>query len=217
MNLPAEVLKSRERVLDDGVVVAVRMGERDPVLEACHAAAAGGLRIFEITLTTPRALDIMARLSSSGDLLVGAGTVLSVEQVDAVARAGARFVLSPVFDPEIVDAAHARGLLAVPGAATPREILAAHRHGATLVKVFPAGALGGPAFLRAVRGPLPDVPLVPTSGPDSQTIGEYVAAGAVAVGVGAEVFLPGLEPSAIERAAARVREAMDRARYAPSA
>jgi 2-dehydro-3-deoxyphosphogluconate aldolase/(4S)-4-hydroxy-2-oxoglutarate aldolase len=217
MNLPAEALETRRRILDDGVILCVRMVEGDRVIEACHAAVAGGLRIFEITLTTPDALDVMARLASHEDLVVGAGTVLSAEQVHAVAGAGARFLLSPVFDPAVVDAAHRAGLLAVPGAATPREILAAHRHGASLVKVFPAGALGGPSLLRALRGPLPDVALVPTSGPTSETMSEYVAAGAVAVGVGAEVFPPGLEPGAIKRAAERVRAAMDRARYASSA
>ncbi len=121
-------------------------------------------------------------------------------------------MFSPIFDPEVVDEAHRLGLLAVPGTATPTEILAAHRHGARLVKVFPSGALGGPDFVRAVRGPLPDVPLVPTSGPTAETLGDYLAAGAAAVGVGAEIFPAGLDPREIEAAACRVRAAFESAR-----
>jgi len=111
-----------------------------------------------------------------------------------------------------VHEAHRLGLLAVPGTATPTEILAAHRGGARLVKVFPSGALGGPEFLRAVRGPLPHVPLVPTSGPNAGNLHEYLAAGAVAVGVGREVFPPGFTLQSVEAASRRVREALDAAR-----
>ena len=199
-------------VLADGVFLCVRFGPGVPVIDACRAAARGGLRLLEITLTTPGALEVIGELSREEGLLVGGGTVLSRADARAVAAAGGRFALSPVFDTGVVDEAHALGLLAVPGAATPREILAAHRHGARLVKVFPAGALGGPGFLRAVRGPLPDVKLVPTSGPTAQTIGEYVAAGAAAVGVGGEVFPPGFTLAQAEAAARRVREAMNAAR-----
>jgi 2-dehydro-3-deoxyphosphogluconate aldolase/(4S)-4-hydroxy-2-oxoglutarate aldolase len=138
--------------------------------------------------------------------------VLDPPAVDAVAEAGGRFVMSPVFSPEVVRSAHRRGVLAVPGAATPTEILAARRAGASLVKVFPAGLLGGPDFLRTVRGPLPDVPLVPTSGPNVANVADYVAAGAVAVGMGREVFPPGFRLEDVEEAARRVRDAMDRAR-----
>jgi len=121
-------------------------------------------------------------------------------------------VLSPVFDPEVVDEAHRLGLLAVPGTSTPTEILAAHRHGARLVKVFPAANLGGAAYLRTIRGPLPGIPLVPTNGITADTIVEYVEAGAVAVGVGGEVFSKDFKMEHIEEAARRIRHAMDTAR-----
>ncbi len=210
---PAErISRTRERLLRDGVILCVRMGEGDAVLESCEAAARGGLRTLEVTLTTPNALDIIRTLAPREDLLVGAGTVLSRQAVRSVAGAGGKFVLSPVFDPEVLDEAHRVGVLAVPGAATATEILTAHRFGAPLVKVFPAGPLGGPAFLRAVRGPLPDIPLIPTSGPTSETIADYVAAGAVAVGVGGEVFPPKHTLESVEQASRRVRQAMDRAR-----
>lgn len=206
------IARTRERLLDDGVILCIRMGEGDAVLESCEAAARGGLRTLEVTLTTPNALDIIRTLASRQDLLVGAGTVLSRQAVRNVARAGGQFVLSPVFDPDVFEEAGRVGLLAIPGTATPTEILAAYRSGATLVKVFPAGPLGGPAFLRAVRGPLPEVPLIPTSGPTSETIADYVAAGAVAVGVGSEVFPPNYTLEFVEQAARRVRQAMDSAR-----
>jgi 2-dehydro-3-deoxyphosphogluconate aldolase/(4S)-4-hydroxy-2-oxoglutarate aldolase len=202
----------RERVLSDGVILCVRLGEGVQMVEACRAAAGGGLTVFEITLTTPGALKAIEVLSVDAGLTVGAGTALSPDDVRDVANAGGCFVLSPVFDPEVVGEAHQRGLLAVPGASTPTEILRVYRHGARLVKVFPAGALGGPGFLRAVRGPLPHVPLVPTNGPTAETIGDYMRAGAVAVGVGGEVFPPGFTLDAVEAAAARVRASMDRFR-----
>ncbi|MFH1277890.1 MAG: bifunctional 4-hydroxy-2-oxoglutarate aldolase/2-dehydro-3-deoxy-phosphogluconate aldolase [Candidatus Eisenbacteria bacterium] len=202
----------RERIVGDGVILCVRFGGMGGVVDACRAAARGGLRILEITLTTPGWSEVIEELSGDKDLSVGGGTVLTVEEVRAVANAGGQFALSPVFDPAVVDEALRLGLLPMPGAATPGEILAAHRHGAPLVKIFPAGALGGPDYIRAIRGPLPQVPLVPTSGPSSETIADYVAAGAVAVGVGREVFPPGFDLDGAEAAARRVRSAMDLAK-----
>ena len=120
--------------------------------------------------------------------------------------------MSPVLDPAVVEEAHRLGLLAVPGAGSATEILAAHRLGARLVKVFPSGPLGGPDFLRKVRGPLPDIPLVPTSGPTIDTVAEYVAAGAVAVGVGSEIVPEGFTLAGVEAAARRMRAALDAAR-----
>lgn len=213
MSIDPRIRNTADEVLADGVILCIRLGADAPisVIEACRAAARGGLRVLEVTLTTPGALDAIAELSGE-DVIVGGGTVLTAADVERVASAGGRFALSPVFDPEVVDAAHSHGLLAVPGASTPTEILAAWRHGALMVKVFPAGPLGGPAYLRAIRGPLPDIPLVPTSGATAETLHEYLAAGAVAVGVGNEVFPPGFTATSAEAAARRVREAMDRAR-----
>ena len=199
-------------VLDDGIFLAVRLGEGAPLLDACRAARRGGLTVLEITLTTPGALDAIRELAAEGGAVVGAGTVLTPEDARAVADAGGLFAMSPVLDPVVVEESHRLGLLAVPGAGTATEILAARRTGARLVKVFPAGPLGGPDFLRKIRGPLPDIPLVPTSGPSIATFADYVAAGAVAVGVGSEVFTPGLTVASVEAAARRTREAWDTAR-----
>jgi 2-dehydro-3-deoxyphosphogluconate aldolase/(4S)-4-hydroxy-2-oxoglutarate aldolase len=199
-------------VLADGVFLCVRLDPGTPIIEACSAAVRGGLKVLEITLTTPGAIDAIAHFAQAGEAIPGAGTALTVDDVRAVANAGGRFVMSPVFDPEVVDEAHRLGLLAVPGTSTATEILAAHRHGARLVKVFPAAALGGAAYIRAVRGPLPGIPLVPTNGITADTIVEYVEAGAVAVGVGGDVFSKDFRIAHVEEAARRIRHAMDTAR-----
>jgi 2-dehydro-3-deoxyphosphogluconate aldolase/(4S)-4-hydroxy-2-oxoglutarate aldolase len=199
-------------VLADGVFLCVRLGADTPLIEACSAAVRGGLKLLEITLTTPGAIEAIAHFANGGEAIAGGGTVLTVDDVRSVAHAGGRFVLSPVFDTEVVAEAHRLGLLAVPGTSTPTEILAAHRHGARLIKVFPAACLGGAAYIRAIRGPLPGIPLVPTNGITADTIVEYVEAGAVAVGVGGDVFSKEFNMDHIEEAARRVRHAMDSAR-----
>ncbi len=195
-------------VLEEGVVLCVRLGAGFPLVEACRAAVRGGLKALELTLTTPGILEAMKTLAASPGALAGGGTVLTPQEVRDVAAAGGRFVLSPVFNPEVVDEARRLGLLAVPGASTPTEILAAWRHGARLVKVFPSGPLGGPAYLRLIRGPFPDIQLLPTSGPTSETLGEYFKSGAAAVGIGPEVFPVGFTLESVEAAARRVRAAV---------
>lgn len=207
-NTSPAIERTREEILEDGVILCARMGDRDPIVDACRAAVLGELRVLEITLTTPGALKAIETLSTDGDAIVGAGTVLTVEQAREVKAAGGRFILSPVFDPLVVAEAHRLEMLAVPGTASPTEILAAFHCGARLIKVFPVGALGGPAFLRAVRGPFPDVPLVGTNGPTAENLGEYFAAGALAVGLGGEVFHDGYTLSSIEVSARRVRESV---------
>lgn len=213
MNEHDAIERTVRDVLADGVFLCVRLGADTPLVEACSAAVRGGLKLLEITLTTPGAMDAITHFAQSGEAIAGAGTVLTVQDVRAVAHAGGRFVLSPVFDPEVVDEAHRLGLLAVPGTSTPTEILTAHRHGARLVKVFPAASLGGAAYIRALRGPLPGIPLVPTNGITADTILDYVEAGAVAVGVGGDVFSKDFTFDHIEEAARRIRHAMDTARH----
>jgi 2-dehydro-3-deoxyphosphogluconate aldolase/(4S)-4-hydroxy-2-oxoglutarate aldolase len=181
-------------------------------VEACAAAVRGGLTVLEVTLTTPGALDAIAHFARVDGVVAGGGTVLTREDARAVAAAGGRFALSPVFDADVVDEAHRLGLLAVPGTATATEILNAHRHGARLVKVFPAAALGGAAYIRALRGPLPHIPLVPTNGITAQNVADYMEAGAVAVGVGGDVFPNNFTLDHVESAARRLRRAMDAAR-----
>jgi 2-dehydro-3-deoxyphosphogluconate aldolase/(4S)-4-hydroxy-2-oxoglutarate aldolase len=201
-------------VLADGVFLAVRLDDGAAAADACRAAIRGGLRVIEMTLTTPGALETIRRLAAEGEGVIGAGTVLTVEDARRVAECGARFAMSPVTDEDVIAESHRLGMLAVPGAGSATEILRAHRAGARLVKVFPCGPLGGPELLRKIRGPLPHVPLVPTSGPSADTLADYVAAGATAVGVGSEVFAPGFTPASVEGASRRLRAAMDGARAA---
>jgi 2-dehydro-3-deoxyphosphogluconate aldolase/(4S)-4-hydroxy-2-oxoglutarate aldolase len=208
-----KINQTRDRILDEGVILCIRLDDGAQVLDVCRAAMRGGLRVLEITLTTPRALETISTLAEEGEAIVGGGTVLTAEEARAVSAVGGVFALSPVFHPQVIDEAHLHGLLAVPGTASPAETLAAHRHGALLIKVFPAGPLGGPAYLKAIRGPLPETSLVPTSGPTAETVGEYFAAGAVAVGVGgAEIFPSGFTMKGVEEAARRVKEAVDQAK-----
>lgn len=216
MKFAEKVDATRDDILAEGVILCVRLDEGERVLDVCRAAIRGGLRVLEVTLTTPGALEVISTLADEGDAIVGGGTVLAVEEARAVAVVGGRFAFSPVYHPQVVDEAHLHGVMAVPGAATPAEVLAAHRHGVRMVKVFPAAALGGPAFLHALRGPLPDVALVPTSGPTAATAADYFAAGAVAVGVGtAEICPPGATMSDVTASARRVRKAVDAARERP--
>jgi 2-dehydro-3-deoxyphosphogluconate aldolase/(4S)-4-hydroxy-2-oxoglutarate aldolase len=212
MELENRINETRKAVLADGLILAVRLGVGVDVLEACRAAARGGLWVLEITLTTPGAFEVIAELAGDENLIVGGGTVLTEKDVERVATAGGCFALSPVFDPEVTRAAAQSGLLAIPGTATPREALEAYRCGSEIVKVFPSAALGGPEYLRALRGPLPDIGLIPTSGPNAENLDEYLAAGAIAVGVGREVFAAGFTPESIEQEARKLRRAMERAR-----
>jgi 2-dehydro-3-deoxyphosphogluconate aldolase / (4S)-4-hydroxy-2-oxoglutarate aldolase len=153
------------------------------------AIADGGVRAIEVTMTVPGAIALIGTLAASlpADILLGAGTVTDPDTARAVIDAGARYVVSPVFRPEVVAACHARGAAAAPGCFTPTEILDAHDLGADVVKVFPATALG-PQFIRDVRAPLPQVRLMPTGGVTLDNAGDWIRAGAVAVGVGSALL-----------------------------
>jgi len=156
---------------------------------AMDAAIRGGMRIVELTLTTPGALRIVSQLAGREGLVVGAGTVLLPAQARAAVEAGARFLVSPVMDPEIITVARELGVPVLPGVHTPTEMLAAHRAGAPLLKLFPAPA-GGPVWLRSVLAPLPFLRVVPTNGVDSDTAAAWLSAGAFAVGLTTALFDP---------------------------
>ncbi len=197
-----------------GGVVAIARGVTPETARAvADALATGGVGAFEITLNEPidRALrGIEAVAARSRGLEVGAGTVLTIKSAQAAIDAGATFLVMPHTDPELVDWAAARGIAALPGAATPTEILAAWRAGAAAVKVFPASSLG-PTFLREVRGPLPDIPLLPTGGVTADTAGAFIAAGAIAVGLGGWLIGDG-EPARVTTRARQVVAAVTAAR-----
>lgn len=187
------------------VVAILRAGDRDVGRAALAAAVRAGCRALEVTTTTPGALELIAELAADPRLTVGAGTVLTVEQTRACAAAGARFLVSPVVDAEVIAEAAALGCAALPGGHTPTELHAAYRAGAPLQKLFPSPA-GGPEWLRAVLAPLPMLRVVPTHGVDVDTVRAWLAAGAFAVGGVRAVFHPDdLAARAYDRVEARAR------------
>lgn len=173
-----------------GIIPIVRVDSSDVALRVAETLAASGLGIVEVTMTVPNAIDVIGAVSRriASDVLLGAGTVTTPDMVDAAVDAGCQFVVTPCFLPEVVERARHKKIAVLAGALTPTEIFLAHRAGADLVKVFPANAAGGPGYLRALKGPFPHVDLVPTGGVSLTTIGDYIKAGAAAVGVGGELI-----------------------------
>jgi 2-dehydro-3-deoxyphosphogluconate aldolase/(4S)-4-hydroxy-2-oxoglutarate aldolase len=154
---------------------------------AMEAAVRAGIRVVEFTLTTPGALERIAEFSKKDGIIVGAGTVLTIDEARAAVQHGARFLVSPVMDPAVIEAARRLGVAMMPGTHTPTEMFLAHRLGAQLVKLFPAPGIG-PSYVRACLGPLPFLKVVPTNGVDETNAGEWIAAGAHAVGLVACLF-----------------------------
>jgi 2-dehydro-3-deoxyphosphogluconate aldolase/(4S)-4-hydroxy-2-oxoglutarate aldolase len=191
---PAE---ERERVIREitaiGAVAVIRMQDPRAAVRTVDALHMGGLSAVEVTMTVPGALGVIEELARRADdgLLVGVGSVLDAETARRAVEAGARYVVSPVFKAEVVAEAHRLGVAAMPGAFTPTEILTAHEAGADVVKVFPSEALG-PAFFKGVLAPMPFLKLMPTGGVTPENAGDWIRAGAVAVGVGSALMDPRL-------------------------
>ena len=190
---------SRERIVraiqDLGVVAVIRIRDAGKLRAVVDAIAEGGVRVIEVTMTVPDAVGLIAKLAPSlpSNILLGAGTVTDAATARAVIDAGARFVVGPVFRPDVIAACHERDVPAAPGCFSPTEILDAHEQGADIVKVFPAAALG-PAYIKDVRAPLPQLKLMPTGGVTLDNAGDWIRAGAIAVGVGSAL----LDAQAIE-------------------
>jgi 2-dehydro-3-deoxyphosphogluconate aldolase/(4S)-4-hydroxy-2-oxoglutarate aldolase len=195
--MPATVLTDKAavvaRIKSEGAVAVIRTDSTERALAVAEAAIAGGFRAIEITYSFPAAVEVIATLARTNEdnLLIGAGTILNREQVDEAVGAGALFLVSPCVLPEVIDAAHERQIAILPGAFTPTEIYNAWSLGADIVKIFPAIRFG-PEYLRAVRGPLPHIPIMPTSGVDASNVAEWFRAGAVAVGAVSSVLDPEL-------------------------
>jgi len=172
-----------------GVVAVIRMKDPAKVQAVVDAIAEGGVKTIEVTMTVPGAIGLIAALAPRmpAGFVLGAGTVLDAETAAKVIDAGAQFIVSPIFRTSLITACHARGVAVTPGCFTPTEILEAWDAGADIVKVFPATALG-PGYIKDVRAPLPQVKLMPTGGVTVDNAGEWIAAGAVAVGVGSALL-----------------------------
>ena len=197
------------------VVAILRAADARRFLEVGRVLYEAGVRAVEVTLTSAGALAAFARLRAElpADALLGVGTVRSAADAERAVDAGATYLIAPDFRPEVVAWAVERGVPMVAGALTPTEVSAAWAAGATAVKVFPVSAVGGPAYLKAVRAPLPEVPLVPTGGVGGDDIGAYLAAGAVAVGIGSPLLGDAGDPGGdLAALAERARRAVAAAR-----
>jgi 2-dehydro-3-deoxyphosphogluconate aldolase/(4S)-4-hydroxy-2-oxoglutarate aldolase len=184
-------LNQLQHVLETGIVAVVRAPEPTHLVDVIRALAEGGVTVAEVTFTVPHALDVLkqARKELPGDVLLGAGTVLDPETARAAILAGAEFIVAPTVNLEVIRLCHRYDKLVMPGAFTPTEILTAWDAGADIVKVFPADNLG-PTFFKAIRGPLPQVRVMPTGGVDLQTAAAFLQAGACCLGIGSQLVEP---------------------------
>jgi 2-dehydro-3-deoxyphosphogluconate aldolase/(4S)-4-hydroxy-2-oxoglutarate aldolase len=173
-----------------GIIPVIRADSADAAKAVVEALVEAGLNVAEITMTVPRAIDAIASVAKHfGDkVLIGAGTVTDAETAKRAVDAGAEFIVSPCLVPDVIEAARRADVAVLPGALTPTEVFEAFRLGGDMIKIFPAQNLGGASYLRALRGPFPKIPLVPTGGVTIDNMTEMFDAGAAAVGVGSELI-----------------------------
>jgi len=176
------------RMIDCGIIAVVRTPSAETALKAVEAVMAGEMNTVEVTFTVPNAVEVIRTVAKSigPDVILGAGTVTDAEKAKAAIEAGARFIVAPNTDPDTITTAIALGAVAIPGALTPTEVVNAVHAGADAVKIFPASVFG-PSYIKALRGPLPDVKYVPTGGVELDNIADYVKAGAAMFGVGSNL------------------------------
>jgi 2-dehydro-3-deoxyphosphogluconate aldolase / (4S)-4-hydroxy-2-oxoglutarate aldolase len=182
--------QTREKILEIGIVPVVRAASFAEAMLAVEAVCAGGIPIVEVTMTVPGAIDVIAELARTAGsrMLVGAGTVLNVETAQRCIDAGAEFIVSPGFKANVVSLAKQSGKLMMAGALTPTEVIAAWEAGSDFVKIFPCGTVGGAKYIKALKAPLPQVPMVPTGGVNLETAADFIRAGADALGIGGELI-----------------------------
>ena len=179
----------KARIHELGIVPAIRVSSEEDALFAAEAVSSGGIAIVEVTTTVPNALEVIALLREKrAEMVVGAGTVLDTATAERAIAAGAHFLTSPNFDSKVMAVGQKAGVTVIPGALTPTEICDAWKAGADFVKVFPCGQMGGPHYIRALRGPFPEVPLIAAGGVTQQTAGDHIRAGAAALGIGTELI-----------------------------
>jgi 2-dehydro-3-deoxyphosphogluconate aldolase/(4S)-4-hydroxy-2-oxoglutarate aldolase len=179
-----------EKILETGVVSIIRMKTSNHIMKVLESLQAGGINTWEITLNTPNALQSIETIASeNGSSMIGAGTVLDVAMAKRAINAGAKFLVTPVVNPDIIVAAHQHEVPVFMGAFSPTEIFTAHQYGADMVKLFPAG-IHGLSYFRALQGPLQGIKLMPTGGVTPDNAGEWIHAGAHAVGIGSSLIQP---------------------------
>jgi 2-dehydro-3-deoxyphosphogluconate aldolase / (4S)-4-hydroxy-2-oxoglutarate aldolase len=177
------------RILEIGIVPVVRASSAKQALRAVEAVCAGGIPIVEITMTVPGAVEVIAQLAKKmgSEVLIGAGTVLDAGAAERCIDAGAEFIVSPGFDLETVKFANRRDKLMIAGALTPTEVITAWKAGSDFVKIFPCGTVGGAKYIKALKAPLPQIPMIPTGGVNLNTAADFLIAGAAALGIGGEL------------------------------
>jgi 2-dehydro-3-deoxyphosphogluconate aldolase/(4S)-4-hydroxy-2-oxoglutarate aldolase len=181
--------KVRERIMEIGIVPVVRASSADQASIAAEAVRLGGIPIVEITMTVPGAVELIRELvrNCGSEVLIGAGTVLHAEAARRCIDAGAEFLVSPGLNLETVAFAAREGKLIMAGALTPTEVMAAWEAGADFIKIFPCGQVGGAKYIKALKGPFPQIPFIPTGGVNLNTAAEFLEAGSVALGIGGEL------------------------------
>ena len=182
--------KVRQKVLEIGIVPVVRAASGQQAIQAAEAVCAGGIPIVELTMTVPGAIDVIAQLAKNmgNDVLIGAGTVLDADTAQRCLDAGAQFLVSPGTDLPTIHLAKQKGVLIMAGALTPTEVITAWKAGSDFVKIFPCGTVGGAKYIKALKAPLPQVPMVPTGGVNLETAADFLRAGSSALGIGGELI-----------------------------
>ena len=177
------------KILEEGVVPVIRVASAAEAFEVAKAIHEGGISVIEVTMSVAGALDVMKEVTQKfgQKVLLGAGTILDPETARAALLSGAQFIVTPTLSPDVIKMCKRYSAVIIPGALTPTEILTAWEAGADLVKVFPIAQVGGPAYIRALMGPLPHIPLVPTGGVNLQNAGEFIKAGCAAIAAGGEL------------------------------
>lgn len=179
----------RKKIQEIGIVPVVRVASAAEAMLAVEAVCAGGIPIVEVTMTVPGAIEVIAELvKRAPSVLVGAGTVLNAATAQRCIDAGAEFIVSPGFNEKTVESVKRSQKFMMAGALTPTEVIAAWESGSDFVKIFPCGTVGGAKYIKALKGPLPQVPMVPTGGVNLETAADFIRAGSEALGVGGELI-----------------------------
>ena len=220
--MPVSKLNSEELIRnigEIGIIPVVRASSVEEANRAVEAICAGGISAVEITMTVPNAVSVIRELAQRRkNVLLGAGTVTSAAQAEACILAGAQFLVSPGLSPAVLAEAKNHSVLAIPGALTPTELMSAQEHGAAVIKIFPCGNVGGPKYLKSLKAPFPKAMLIPTGGVNVANAAEFIAAGAFALGVGADlVDAKALKEGNLEKISQAARELVSAVKSAKAA